>query len=120
MHELSIAHGLVEIASAAAQDADASRVTVVHLRLGALSGVVAEALHFGWDVATQGTLLEDACLEIEQVPVVAYCPHCASEVTIAEIQRLHCPHCDSPTPRIVRGKEIELTSLEIVDDTTNS
>lgn len=126
MHELSIAHNLVEIASAALLEATATetstgdaneiRVTVVHLRLGALSGVVADALLFGWDVAIRGTLLEGARLEIETVPIVAYCPRCASDVAIADMQYLHCPHCSGPTPRVVQGKEIELVSLEIMDD----
>ena len=58
MHELSIAHSLVESAVDAAEKAGARRVTRVHLRLGALSGVVRNALEFGYEITTQGTLLE--------------------------------------------------------------
>ena len=43
MHELSIALGLVEAAQEEAERLHA-RVSAVHLRLGALSGVVPEAL----------------------------------------------------------------------------
>ena len=50
MHELSIAHSLVEIAEEAAAKAGVARVTVVHLRLGVLAGVVQDALLFGFEI----------------------------------------------------------------------
>ena len=56
MHELSIAHSLVETAVEAAEKAGARRVTRVSLRLGALSGVVRNALEFGYEIAAQSTL----------------------------------------------------------------
>ncbi len=64
MHELSIAAGIVEIASEEAAR-HGGRVEVVHLTLGALSGVVREALEFSWDLACQETPVEGARLEIE-------------------------------------------------------
>jgi hydrogenase nickel incorporation protein HypA/HybF len=64
MHELSIAAGIVEIASEEAARYG-GRVEVVHLTLGALSGVVREALEFSWDLACQETPVEGARLEIE-------------------------------------------------------
>ncbi|MFI5070488.1 MAG: hydrogenase/urease maturation nickel metallochaperone HypA, partial [Terriglobales bacterium] len=45
MHELSIAMSIVELAEEEAQQRNA-QVTAVHLKLGALSGVVKEALCF--------------------------------------------------------------------------
>ncbi len=112
MHELSIAHSLVEIAEEAAAKAGVTRVAVVHLRLGVLSGVVRDALLFGFDVATVGTRLEGARLEIEEVPLQAYCADCDAVVTLSNPQRFRCPRCDAPCGRIVTGQEIELTALE--------
>lgn len=64
MHELSIATGIVEIASEEAARYG-GRVEVIHLKLGALSGVVREALEFSWDLACQETPVAGARLEIE-------------------------------------------------------
>ena len=66
MHELSIAAGIVEIASEEAAQRGC-RVEVVHLKLGALSGVVREALLFSWDVACEDSPIAGAKLEIEGV-----------------------------------------------------
>ena len=115
MHELSIAYSLVEAAEEAANAAHAKAVNVVYLRLGQLSGVVVDALQFGWEIATEGTLLAGAQLTIEEVPIVVYCTQCNRNVALASAQWFRCPVCDAPTPTVVQGREIELTSMEIVN-----
>lgn len=120
MHELSIAHSLVEIAEEAAAKAGIPRVTAVHLRLGVLSGVVRDALLFGFDVATAGTRLEGARLEIEDVPLQASCPQCNTVVTLPNPQQVRCPDCGAPCGRIVTGQEIELVALEYEDNASEA
>lgn len=115
MHELSIAYNLVEIAEAAAREANGARVEAVHLKLGVFAGVVKEALLFSYDIATSGTLLEGSRLEIEDVPLVVYCAACDRESEQPSIQSFLCPVCGSPTRDIRHGKELELTFLELSD-----
>jgi hydrogenase nickel incorporation protein HypA/HybF len=115
MHELSIACDLVEIAETAACQAHAERVAVVHLKLGVLSGVVKDALLFGYATATKGTLLEGSQLEIEDVPLVIYCPVCEQECVLPSIQSFLCPGCGEPVTEIRQGKELELASMEIIE-----
>ncbi|MEL6149386.1 MAG: hydrogenase maturation nickel metallochaperone HypA, partial [Chloroflexota bacterium] len=50
MHELSIAYSLVNTAEAAARDAGVTAVSRVYLQLGAISGVVHDALLFSYDI----------------------------------------------------------------------
>jgi hydrogenase nickel incorporation protein HypA/HybF len=116
MHELSIAVNLVELAVAAADEAGVSQVLAVRLRLGALAGVVPEALSLGYEVAAQGTVLAGSRLIIEPVPVVIYCPACAAPATLTGIQQFVCPRCGTPTADIRQGKEIELVALEAAED----
>lgn len=118
MHELSIAQSIVEIAEEAASNAGATRVTAVHLRLGALAGVVTSALLFSWELVTHETLLEGASLEIEELPVMVFCPQCKMTVTLPTTQLFRCPVCDTPVSEIVQGRELEIKALEIVDDET--
>lgn len=115
MHELSIAYSLVETAQEAAQAANVQGVKTVNLRLGVLAGVVEEALQFGWEIATAETLLAGAQLVIERVPLVVYCPHCAQNVELPSTHYFRCPVCDTPTPQVVQGKELELVSMEVFD-----
>ncbi len=114
MHELSIALSIIEGASEEAAKHEGAKVEAVHLKLGKLSGVVKDALLFSWKVATQGTKLETARLEIEEIPLVVFCGNCQTEKTLDAINNLVCPDCSQPTPEIVNGRELMVTALEII------
>ena len=116
MHELSIALSLIEVASEQIERRRLSRIEIVHLRLGELAGVVPDALLFSFDVASAGTALEGARLEIEAIPVTVHCRACDADRELPSIQRLRCPICGEPTPDVVRGREIELFALEVSSD----
>jgi hydrogenase nickel incorporation protein HypA/HybF len=80
MHELSIAVSIVELASEEAERHRPARVEAVHLKLGALSGVVKDALLFSWDLACDNTAIAGCRLAIEDAPGREL------EVTALEIQ----------------------------------
>ena len=113
MHELSIALSILDLAAEEAARQGGGRVAAIHLRLGPLAGVVQAALRSAYDLAREGSGLEGAALVIEEVPLVAYCPACAAERTLASPQELCCPVCGAPTPQVVRGRELEVVALEI-------
>ncbi|MGI8917827.1 MAG: hydrogenase maturation nickel metallochaperone HypA [Pyrinomonadaceae bacterium] len=115
MHELSIALSIIEGASQEALKRGGAQVHAVHLKLGALSGVVKDALLFSYEIACAGTLLEGSKLVIEDVPVVVYCATCADKKTLESIQRFCCPTCGALTPDVVSGKQLELVGLEITE-----
>lgn len=102
------------MADAAARKAEASKVTALYLQIGALSAVVPDALRFSFDLAAAGTLVEGARLEIEELPVRVFCEHCGQESDLPNPQSFRCPICQRPTNRLVQGRELELTSLEVI------
>ena len=74
MHELGIAVEIAELAAGEAAKARAVRVSAVHVKVGALSGVVRESLEFVWPSVsawrleieeTPGQELELTALEVE-------------------------------------------------------
>jgi hydrogenase nickel incorporation protein HypA/HybF len=113
MHELSIAYRLVETASQSAIEAGATRVRAVHLRIGALAGVVRGALEFSYELATNDTLLAESKLVVKELPVRVYCGSCEMEVELPGIQRFRCPVCDTPSGDIRQGRELEIEAIEI-------
>lgn len=116
MHELSIATSLVDMACETAGAMGGARVEALHLRLGPLAGVVKEALLFSFEVAAQGTAVEGARLEIETTAITALCPACGEERVLPSAQRRRCPVCDTPTPELRGGRELELRALSLWDD----
>jgi hydrogenase nickel incorporation protein HypA/HybF len=115
MHELSIAMSLVDAACDKAAELGGVRVEALHVRVGALSGVVKEALLFSFDLAAEGTAIAGARLVVEDVPVTVYCTPCAARQQLASIQHFRCPMCGTPTAEVVGGRELELATLEVTD-----
>jgi hydrogenase nickel incorporation protein HypA/HybF len=115
MHELSIAMGIVEAATEEGQRRGV-QVSAVHLRLGALSGVVKDALLFSYEVACQDTRLAGSKLLVEDVPVVIFCAQCNDKKTLPSVQSFSCPDCGTPTMNILQGKELEVFALEVEEE----
>src|ERR1700741_2907176 len=101
MHELSIALSLVDMAQEEAERLG-GRVCALHLRIGALSGVVPEALLASYEMASFETPLQGSRLIIEDVPVVVYCPQCRAERQLSSVQSFCCSECGMPTPQVER------------------
>ena len=117
MHALSIAHSIVSQAAQAAQRAGASRVVAVRIAVGALSGVSGDALLFSYDVATEDTPLAGSRLEIRDVPAMIHCTTCQRAVELPDIQSFRCPVCGEPSADVRGGRELEIESLEVEDET---
>jgi hydrogenase nickel incorporation protein HypA/HybF len=117
MHELSIAQGLVEVACEALAKCEPApaRVGSLRVRIGGLAGVVPDALEFCYGLSVEGTPLAGSRLVIEPQPVVVFCPRCLENRTLEGDFRFRCPVCDTPTPELVHGRELELISMELID-----
>ena len=119
MHELSIAMSIVDAAQEEAQRRGV-QVTAVHLRLGALSGVVKDALLFSYEIACQDTPLEGSQLIVEDLPVIVFCAQCQQERTLHSVQMFACPDCGTPTIDVRQGKELEVFALEVNEEVAES
>ncbi len=112
MHELSIMEGALAMALDQAQQAGARRLHVIRLRIGALSGVVPEALQFAFEALSSGTIAEGGQLAIEPVPARFWCEACRREFQSDDLLS-PCPTCGAPSRDLRAGRELELASLEI-------
>jgi hydrogenase nickel incorporation protein HypA/HybF len=115
MHELSIAMSIVDMAQEEAERRDV-KIDAVHLELGLLSGVVAEALLFSYEMACSGTRLEGSQLVIKNVPIEVYCLTCKAQKTLSSMQWFCCPECGTPTAEVIHGRELVITALEVRDE----
>lgn len=113
MHELSIVHGIIETVSESVESAHAKKIIAVYLKVGALSGVVKDALLFSFDLATEQTPLEGAQLIVEELPVAIFCKTCGQVRELAGVQSFRCPVCQTPSADIRQGRELEIRSIEI-------
>jgi hydrogenase nickel incorporation protein HypA/HybF len=109
MHEMALTQSVVDLVR---ERTEGRRVTRVHLRVGRLSGVVAESMSFCYDLVTVGTSLEGSVLEIEQPSGRIRCHDCGSESEVPDLVRL-C-RCGIADVEILAGEELMVTSVEAV------
>lgn len=113
MHEMSIALGIVRIAEEEVKKAKASRVEVIELIIGELSGVEKDALEFAWPLAVKETVLENAIPKINYIKGEALCSECDSHFDLHSLYDA-CPNCNSYFRDIVHGQELKVVALEVI------
>ena len=119
MHEMGIALQIIEIATASLlADLGEARVARVNLKIGKLAAVVPNSLRFCFDVAVKDTPLAGADLTIEEIPVVARCKDCNAKWTIDEPVFI-CKTCESGSLEILSGRELDIESIEVVEEENN-
>jgi hydrogenase nickel incorporation protein HypA/HybF len=111
MHEVSIAQGLLQIVLDEVKKHSISKVRVVKLKIGELTGVQASALTFCFELLTKDTPVEGADLKIDIVPIKAKCLDC-EHVFIAEDYSFFCPACSGFRVELVSGRELHVHEIE--------
>ena len=115
MHELSITQSVLEIALRYGVQAQATRITDLHLIIGQLSTVVDDSVQFYWDLIAKGTLAEGAQLHFKRIPAQLECSDCNHTYILEGNQLDGCPACESFNVKVIAGKDFKLESIEIED-----
>lgn len=110
MHELGITRNIVALVAEAAEGRPVRRVTV---EIGKLSGVMADAVRFCFDIVADGTPLHGAALDIVEPEGRARCRGCAAEFDAPTLWAA-CG-CGSRDVHVVRGEELLVKSVEFAE-----
>lgn len=114
MHEFGLAVRMIELAEEAARAAGASRIEAIRLDVGALAGVVPEALEFAYQGAREGTMAAEAVLDVTFLPAVAYCEACAATFELENAFGIaDCPNCGTPSADLRQGRELNLRDVAV-------
>ena len=114
MHELSIAQSIVDIIRQYVSDAQEPDVRAVRIRVGQMSGVVADSLEFCFGAIVQGTSLSGASLGIEETPLQSKCIGCG-ETFAVEGTSFQCPKCGSGEVQVISGTELQVVEIELME-----
>ena len=114
MHELSVAQGILDLVQRHVPIEQAGAVRAVTVRLGRLSGVVAESLEFCFGAIVAGTPYQAASLAFDYVATRARCADCSGEFEIDDVV-FRCQACGGPRVRLVSGDELQVVAVELAD-----
>jgi len=112
MHEMSLCESILQTLEQQAPIQNYRRVKTVWLEIGALAGVEIDALRFSFDIVVQGSLAEQARLEIIEIPGQAWCLPCGRSVTV-EQRYEPCPRCGSHQLQVTDGEQMRIKELEV-------
>lgn len=112
LHELSLTQNLIDIAERHARREGALSINSITVEIGALSGVIPEAVEFAFEACTNGTLAEGAKLAIQHVSGLGRCLECDQECRLEALTD-PCPNCHSFSLEILRGQDMLLIEMEI-------
>jgi hydrogenase nickel incorporation protein HypA/HybF len=112
MHELSLCESILQVLEQQATVQQYTKVRIVWLEIGVLSGVEPEAMRFSFDVVTIGSLADQAKLEIIEVPGQAWCMACACNVVVEQLYDV-CPQCGSHQLQVNNGDQMRIKEIEV-------
>lgn len=109
MHELGVTRNIVAIVS---EQAGNKKVNRVLLEIGKLSAIMPDAIRFCFDVCSKNTPLENATLQISEVPGLARCQVCGNEFEIEQLFG-RCS-CGSNHIQCIAGEEMKIKEMEVI------
>lgn len=112
MHEMSLTEGIFRVLEEQAVAQNFHRVKTLWLEIGELSTIDPEALQFCFEAIRDGTLAEEARMEIIRVPGQALCMDCGKQVHVNE-RYASCPECGGEKLQVSSGDEMRIKELEV-------
>ncbi len=112
MHELSIAEAIINSTLDELSKHGGGKVEEVGLRIGALSGVMPDALEFAYEIAVRDTALDGSRISMELVPAAGICSDCG-EICRFEMTPFICPACGSFQIDLKGGYELDISYIKI-------
>jgi hydrogenase nickel incorporation protein HypA/HybF len=110
MHEVSICQTIIDSLENDFCESDIQNIRKVYLQIGILSCVEPVILKHVFRMMVTGGPLQNSELETEIIDVIALCEYCAKEFKVEKYIFI-CPDCGKATPRIIKGKELNIHKI---------
>jgi hydrogenase nickel incorporation protein HypA/HybF len=111
MHEFSIVENILNIIEDTARQNNLNQITKVTLQIGKMRQVVPDILEFAFNESKKHTVVADAILEQEYVPIKMKCKSCGEQF-IVDDKCYICPHCRAPELDTITGNELIVKKIQ--------
>jgi hydrogenase nickel incorporation protein HypA/HybF len=100
---------MMKIIENVAKDKEVEKVVV---KIGKMSGIEPYFLKESFDIFKEGTICENAEMEIIETEIKIRCYECDKESEIKGFD-FHCPVCGSGKTKIISGEEMNIEYIEV-------
>jgi len=115
MHEITIVKNIVDSTESFARENGISHIDVLVLQIGDLTGIIPKYVRMYYPEVTEGTVLDNSEVEIEQIPAEFFCRNCGCTFT-PEGPDEHCPDCGELDHEVLHGQEITIKEIKQKDE----
>jgi hydrogenase nickel incorporation protein HypA/HybF len=112
MHELAVTENIINVVTRHAEAAGAQRVVRIHLVIGELASIVDDCIQFYFDFMSRDTIMNEAKLVFERVPITLRCQACQHEWQPTTGDWV-CPNCSAAQAQVVAGREFSIDHIEV-------
>ncbi len=116
MHELGVVFHIIDSVENIAKQNNVKKVAQVTLDIGEVSNIVIDQFEDCWKWAIKRSSVLDKCqLVIDTIPAITYCENCQKTYPTVKYGKT-CPHCQSPRTYLLRGNEVAIKNIGVLDD----
>lgn len=109
---MTLAVSIVDLAVQTAQQNKAKQINAIAVEVGALAGVVRDALEFCFSEAVKNTMAQNATLEYIHIPARATCESCGHQFDSDE-RAAKCPNCSNMVFQLSGGTEFRVKNINV-------
>ncbi len=112
MHEYSIVRSMIDLCEKYANGKEVDKVAV---KIGKMSGIEPHFLKDSFDVFKEGTVCNDAILEMKLIDIKIMCEDCKKE-TVVDNYNFFCPYCKGGNTKVLTGQEMHIDYIELKEE----
>lgn len=112
MHELGLLAEIVDKIEGVAKENKIKEIATLVLQVGEFSGIVPQYLSECYPAVIEGTMLENAKLDIEVIKGRGVCHDCKAEFDLVENMQA-CPVCGSNRCEITQGADFVIKEIVV-------
>ena len=110
---MSIVTSMISIVREQMEQSGAVRLRGIKIKVGEMASVEPDSLIFCFAACTEGTDMEGAILDIEEVPLTGLCVKCRKEFRMERYFATPCPECGGTAGNYLSGLELDMVSMEV-------
>ncbi|WP_315113169.1 hydrogenase maturation nickel metallochaperone HypA [Clostridium intestinale] len=110
MHEVGVMIEVVKTVEKFAKQNSITKIETIVLQIGEISSMVPRYIKACYPMAAEGTILENAKLEIEVLPCNAICKECNKVFNLLENNH-KCPKCGNNDFDVLSGREFNIKEI---------